>query len=260
MGGNTREAGRSTASRVLALFGAFSSVSPVLGLTELAKASGLPMATTHRLAGELVQWGALERRADGRYQIGLRLWHTGALAPVHRDLRSVALPFMGDLYEATHENVQIAVRDGSRVLCVDKISGRHSVENQARVGGWLPAHSTGVGKVIMAFSGPDMYTDVVAEGLTRYTPHTITLPAVLADTLVQVRENHIAFSLEEMTIGVASVSAPIFGASGELVAALALVVRATTNVRALTAAVRTAAFGVTRQLSQTNLPPSGNVN
>ncbi|HEY0804094.1 MAG TPA: helix-turn-helix domain-containing protein, partial [Pseudonocardiaceae bacterium] len=91
MGGNTREAGRSTASRVLALFSAFSSVCPVLALSELAKASGLPMATTHRLAGELVQWGALERRSDGRYQIGLRLWHTGTLAPAHRDLRSVAL-------------------------------------------------------------------------------------------------------------------------------------------------------------------------
>jgi DNA-binding IclR family transcriptional regulator len=260
MGGNTREAGRTTASRVLALFAAFSSLCPVLGLSELARASGLPMATAHRLAAELVTWGALERREDGRYQIGLRLWHTGALAPVHRDLRSIALPFMGDLYEATHENVQIAVRDGGRVLCVDKISGRHSVENVARVGGWLPAHSTAVGKVIMAFSDSDMFAEMVADGLTRFTPHTITLPGVLADTLNQVRENHIAFSLEEMTIGVASVSAPIFGATGELVAALGLVVRATTNVRALTAAVRTAAFGVTRQLSELGLPPSENMS
>jgi DNA-binding IclR family transcriptional regulator len=257
MGGNTREAGRTTASRVLALFAAFSSVDPVLGLSELAKASGLPVTTTHRLAGELVEWGALERRADGRYQIGLRLWHTGALAPAHRDLRSIALPFMGDLYEATHENVQIAVRDGSHVLCLDKISGRHSVDNVTRVAGWLPAHSTGVGKIILAFSGADLFADVLAAGLTRYTPHTITLPGVLAETLRQVRENHIAFSLEEMTIGAASVAAPIFGATGELVASLALVVRSTTNVRALTAAVRTAALGVTRQLARLNVPPGG---
>lgn len=259
MGGNAREAGRSTASRVLSLLAAFSSVCPVLGLTELARASGLPMATTHRLAAELVAWGALERRADGRYQIGLRLWHTGALAPVHQDLRSVALPFMGDLYEATQENVQIAARDGGRVLCVDKIAGPHSVTNAARVGGWLPAHSTGVGKIILAFTGQEMLDEVVAAGLTRYTPHTITLPDVLADTLRQVRENHIAFSLEEMTIGVASVAAPVFGADGALVAAMALVVRATTNVRALTAAVRTAALGVTRQLTRQALPPGENM-
>ncbi|HEX9337915.1 MAG TPA: IclR family transcriptional regulator [Pseudonocardiaceae bacterium] len=260
MGGNTREAGRSTASRVLSLFAAFSSVRPVLGLTELAMASGLPMATAHRLAGELVQWGALERREDGRYQIGLRLWHTGALAPVHRDLRSIALPFMGDLYEATHENVQIGVRDGSQVLCLEKITGRHSVANAARVGGPLPAHATGLGKVILAFADADMLADVIADGLTRYTPHTITLPAVLADTLRQVRENHIAYALEELTIGVSSVAAPIFDATGDMVAALALVARATTNIRALTAAVRTAALGVTRELSQLRLPPGENMS
>jgi DNA-binding IclR family transcriptional regulator len=259
MGGNTREAGRTTASRVLALFAAFSSVDPVLGLTELAKASGLPIATTHRLAAELVEWGALERRADGRYQVGLRLWHTGALAPAHRDLRSAAQPFMGDLYEATHENVQLAVRDGSRVLCLDKISGRLSVDNVTKVAGWLPAHSTGVGKIILAFSGADLLADVLAAGLTRYTPHTITLPGVLVDALRQVRESQIAFSLEEMTIGAASVAAPVFGPDGELVASLALVVRSTTNVRGLAAAVRTAALGVTRQLAQSGVPPGGKV-
>ena len=260
MGGNTREAGRSTASRVLSLFAAFSSVCPVLGLTELARASGLPMATAHRLAGELVAWGALERREDGRYQIGLRLWHTGALAPVHRDLRSVALPYMGDLYEATHENVEIGVRDGSRVLCVEKLSGRHSIENVTVVGGWLPAHATAIGKVILAFAGPDMVADVIANGLDRFTPHTITYPETLVHTLRQVRENHIAFSLEELAIGVAAVAAPVFGSDGDLVAALSVVVRATTNVRALTAAVRTAAFGVTRQLSSAGLPPGENMS
>lgn len=259
MGGNTREAGRSTTSRVLSLFAAFSSVCPVLGLTELARASGLPMATAHRLAGELVQWGALERREDGRYQIGLRLWHTGALAPVHRDLRAVALPFMGDLYEATHENVEIAVRDGIRVLCIEKLSGRHSVENVSQVGSWLPAHSTAAGKVILALTGQDMVSAVVAAGLARFTPHTITYPETLAQTLRQVRENHIAFSLEEMTIGVAAVAAPVFGPTGDLVAALSVVVRATANVRALTAAVRTAAHGVTRQLSSVAVPPGENM-
>jgi DNA-binding IclR family transcriptional regulator len=259
MGGNTREAGRSTTSRVLALLSAFSSGSPVLGLTELARASGLPVATTHRLAGELVEWGALERRPDGRYQIGLRLWHTGALAPIHRDLRSVARPFMGDLYEATHENVELGVRDGARVLCVDKITGRDSVVNKARVGGWLPAHSTGLGKVIMAFS-PGMFEEVVAAGLTGYTPHTITVPAVLADTLRQVRTSHIAYSLEEMTPGVSSVAAAIFGPDDALVAALSLIVRSTTNVRALTAAVRTAALGVSRLLSVATVPPGENMS
>jgi DNA-binding IclR family transcriptional regulator len=260
VGGNTREAGRSTASRVLALFSAFSSVCPVLALSELAKASGLPMATTHRLAGELVQWGALERRSDGRYQIGLRLWHTGTLAPAHRDLRSVALPFMGDLSEATHEFVHIWVREGSRALCLERIPGTHTEDYVAQVAGRVPAHATASGKVILAFADAGMFADVVRAGLTRYTPHTITLPSVLADTLEQVRETHVAYGLEELAIGVVAVAAPVFGAKGDLVAALSLVTRATTNIRALTAAVRTTALGVTRQLVQVDLPPGENMS
>ncbi|SDW62113.1 DNA-binding transcriptional regulator, IclR family [Amycolatopsis xylanica] len=258
MGGNTREAGRSTANRLLSLLAAFTPAAPVLTLSELARISGLPIATTHRLAGELIEWGALERLADGRFQIGLRLWHVGSLAPGHRDLRSVAMPFMEDLYEATHENVQLAIRDGKRVLYLEKISGRKSVDTMTQVAGRLPLHATGVGKVILAFSGAELFSQVVAEGLARCTPHTITLPGVLAETLEQVRQNQVAFSLEEMTMGASSVAAPIFGPEGTLVAALALVVRSSTNVRPLVAAVRTAALGVTRELSAP-LSPGGNL-
>lgn len=253
MGGNTREAGRSTANRLLSLLAAFSTGAPVLTLSELARISGLPIATTHRLSGELTEWGALERIADGRYQIGLRLRHVGALAPGQRDLRAVATPYMEDLYRATHEHVQLAVRDGKGVLYLEKVSGRKSVDAMTQVAGRLPLHATGVGKVILAFSGPDLFAQVAADGLIRCTPHTITVPKVLAETLEQIRRNQVAFSIDEMTMGASSVAAPIFGPAGSLVAALALVVRSSTNLRPLVAAVRTAALGITRELSA---PPS----
>ena len=79
----------------------------------------------HRLARELADWGALERLPDGRYQIGMRLWHTGVLAPGHRDLHSLALPSMEDLYEATHEvMLPISSSDG-----VEPLVGRAWSEN-----------------------------------------------------------------------------------------------------------------------------------
>lgn len=233
----------------MSLLAAFSSAQPALTLSELAEAADLPIATAHRLANALAEWGALERRADGRFHIGMRLWYVGALAPGHRDLRSVAMPFMEDLYEATHENVQLAVRDGKQALALDKISGSQSVTTLTQVAGHLPLHATGVGKIILAFSEPQLLAEVAADGLARCTPHTITLPGVLASTVAQVKASQIAYSLEEMTVGASSVAAPIFGADGELIASLALVVRSSTNVRALAAAVRTAALGVTRQLS-----------
>lgn len=73
----------------------------------MARRSGLPLTTTHRLLAELTAWQALERRPDGCYVIGRRLWRLGLLAPVQHELRHVALPYLQDLYDATHENVNL---------------------------------------------------------------------------------------------------------------------------------------------------------
>ena len=92
MAGGSNEPGRTATSRVLAVLGAFDSTQSVLGVTAIARRSGLAVSTAHRLVAELEDWGALTRRGDGRYEIGPRLWEIGLLAPVNRELRQVALP------------------------------------------------------------------------------------------------------------------------------------------------------------------------
>ncbi len=249
MGGNARELGRTSSSRVLALLGAFSDGAQTMSLTELAHASDLPVPTAHRLLGELCDWGAVERMPDRRYQVGLRLWQIGSLAPQHRNLRAIALPFMEDLYEVTHENVQLAVRDGKSALYLDHISGRRSVGTITEVAGRLPLHATGVGKVILAFSEPELLESVLRDGLRRCTRYTITSPERLNEAVNHVRQTHLGFSVEEMTLGASSAAAPIFGADRALSASLAIVVHSSTDLRRLAPAVRAAALGVTRRLS-----------
>src|SRR3954466_12979681 len=104
------EPGRSVTSKVLGLLAAFTPAAP-LTLSELARRSGVSLPTAHRRVAELLEWGALERGADGRYRIGLRLWEVASLAPRGLGLREQAMPFLEDLYEVTHENVQLAVRE-----------------------------------------------------------------------------------------------------------------------------------------------------
>ena len=52
----------------------------------------MPLSTTHRIVGELAAWGALERSADGRWIVGLRLWEVGSVCPRGQILKEVALP------------------------------------------------------------------------------------------------------------------------------------------------------------------------
>jgi hypothetical protein len=66
--------------------------------------------------------------------IGRRLWDLGLLAPVQTGLRDVAAPFLQDLYGATMATVHLAVRDGTQVLYLDRLSGHASVPVVSRVG------------------------------------------------------------------------------------------------------------------------------
>lgn len=244
------EPGRSTVNRVAAVLDAFTSEHPAPNLSQIARLSGLPVATTHRLLAELVDAGMLQRRSDARYQIGLKLWQAGTLAPAYRDLRTVALPFMEDLYAATGQNVQLAVRAGTRALFLEKLSGSGSVSSLTQLAGKLPLHATGVGKVILAFSEPALLEQIIEEGLSRYTPRTVTDARVLRKNIRQVRTMRLGYVREEMTTGTASVAAPIFNAAGHLEGAISLVVPISTSLPHLAGAIRTAANGITRQLTR----------
>jgi DNA-binding IclR family transcriptional regulator len=236
------------AERLLALLAAFDADHRELTLAALARRAGLPPATAHRLVGQLTSWGALEQSETGGYRIGLRLWEVACLAPRSSGLRRAALPFMEDLYETTHENVQLAVRDGLDTLYIELISGRSAVLVRTTVGSRWPLHATGVGLVLLAHAPAAVQEQVCAAPLARFTRHTIADPARLRATLAEVRRADAAVSDRQITDDAVSVAAPIRDASGCVVAALSLVVPATANAAPLIPAVRMAARGSSRAL------------
>jgi DNA-binding IclR family transcriptional regulator len=250
-GGSTQWQGRSVISKVVSLLDAFGPGSPELSLGQLADRTGLPVSTTYRLVCELVDWGGLERAEGAGYRIGMRMWELGSLAPRGWTLREVALPFMQDLYEATHENVHLAVREGLAALYVDTISGHESVRVTSRRGGQLPLHATGAGKVLLAHAPPEVVEAVLEAGLPRYTPYTVAAPGHLRRALSEIRRSGIAYAREEMTLGSLSVASRVVAPDGTVVAALAVVLRAGHgDLRRLAPAVRTAAISTSRALHE----------
>jgi DNA-binding IclR family transcriptional regulator len=248
MAGNTSQPGATVVSRALALLGAFDDTHRRLTLTELARRAGLPVPTAHRLVGELVRHGALVRTPSGEYVVGRRLWSLGVLAPVQTGLLEAASPFLHDLYAATLATVHLAVRDGTEVLYLDRLSGRRSVPVVSTVGSRLPLYPTGVGKVLLAYA-PDEVQSTVLSSLKRITPHTITQPARLRAQLDRVRSDGYATTVEEMTLGACSVAVPIRRTDAEVVAALGIVVPNLRRDRPrLVAALQVAAHGIGRSI------------
>ncbi|MEO3930883.1 IclR family transcriptional regulator [Micromonosporaceae bacterium B7E4] len=241
--------------RALRLLEAFTPDRRELTLTELAGRAGLPLTTTHRLVNDLAGWGALERGADGRYRIGLRLWEIASLAPRGLGLREAALPFLEDLFQVTQENVQLAVREGLEVVYVERIAGHSAVPVLTRVGGRFAMPPTGVGLVLLAHAPADVQEAVLDAPLQRFTERTITSARELRRVLAEVRRTGIAISDRQVTMDALSIGAPVYGPTGDVVAAVSVVVRAPRPQRAgLIPVVRAAARGISRALRAPALP------
>lgn len=234
--------------RAFTLLGAFRPGDRELSLAELCRRTGMAKPTAHRLLAELASLGAVERTAGG-IRLGLRLFELGQLVPRQRDLLEVAAPFLADLLEATRQTVHLGMLDGTDVVYVQKLVGHRGPDIPSRLGGRMPAHCTGVGKALLAFSPPERTDAVIATGLRRRTPRTVVAPGLLRAELAAIRRRGIAEEHEESAAGIACVAAPVLGEDGHAVAAVSItgwVGRL--NTARLATAVRTAALGVARAL------------
>ena len=155
---------------------------------------------------------------------------------------------MEDLREATHQRIHLAVLDGVDVVYVN-ILGGSAMGLTSRVGGRLPAHSTGVGKVMLAYSSRAVVRARIEAGLPQLTTRTIATPEALIAELRKIRSVGMALDIEESHLGVSCVAAPVFGADRRICAGLSVTARTPSlEPGTLGPAVRTAAFVLSRSL------------
>jgi IclR family transcriptional regulator, acetate operon repressor len=240
-------AGLSMLGRSITLLLAFRS-GETMTLAQLCSASGIPKGTAHRLVGELMQWGLLERSGP-RLRLGIRLFELGQLV-AQRNIVDVAAPYLSDLYQATASTVHLAVIDGVDGVYLQKFTRPDGPPVASRIGGRMPLHCTGVGKALLAFSPRSVTEAVIDAGLIRLTSRTIVAPGILRQDLNRTRARGFAVEREESSVGVACVAVPILSTSGHAVAAISITGRPQRfSSTAMTTATRNAALGVSRALS-----------
>lgn len=239
----------SVLARAVSLLDAFAPDDTGLTVSELGRRTGLAKSTVHRMAQELCRLDLLEQTPDG-LRLGLRLFELGQLVPRQRSVREAALLVMEDLREATRATVHLAVLEGIEVVYVEILRAKGAPSLPSRIGGRMPAHATGVGKVLLAFSPPEVAAARIEAGLPHCSPHTIVAPGALHRELAGVRDSGIAFDREESGVGIVCAAAPVLGQDGRVVAALSVSGRSShTDVERLGPAVRTAGLALTRQLA-----------
>jgi DNA-binding IclR family transcriptional regulator len=214
--------GRETVlGKALLILSAFTVEETSLSFADLQQRTGLAKATLHRMLGDLVGAGLLDR-VDGGYRLSRFVFELGMRASVERGLLEVAIPFLEDLYERTHETVHLGVREGTEVVYVAKMGGHQQAESPSRLGGRMPLHATAIGKALLAHAPADVQESALRGRLERFAPRTITAPGVLRRQLDTVLEKGVAFEYEESAVGIVCVSAPILDGDDSVVAAVSV--------------------------------------
>ncbi len=177
-------------------------------LAELCAATGLPRATAHRLAVGLEVHGLLTRDAGGRWCQGPRLAVLAAGAPDPLVLASARV--LPGLRDRTGESVQLYRADGLFRVCVAVAEPTSGLRDTVPLGARLPMTAGSGAQVLIAWADAAYQRAVLAQA------------GFSEGSLVQVRRRGWAESVAEREAGVASVSAPVRSAAGEVIAAVSV--------------------------------------
>ncbi|WP_330254603.1 IclR family transcriptional regulator [Nocardia sp. NBC_00565] len=207
--------------RMTLILDAFDGSTPTLTLLGLAERTGLPRSTVHRILDQMIRLRWLAH-APGGYRLGMRPLELGGLAADHNEIRDVVSPLLHDLCQRTGMVGHLGVLDGREVLYLDKAGGRFTASIPTRLGGRMPAHSTALGKALLASLEPSIIETSFRDRLPQLTPRTICDRAELHRELTRIRHRQgVAVDNEESVTGIACVAVPIRG-RGAAVGALSL--------------------------------------
>jgi DNA-binding IclR family transcriptional regulator len=174
-------------------------------LAELTSRTGLSRATAHRLAVALEVHRLLARDRDGRWRVGPRVQELAG-GPAEDVLLTRSAPVLQRLRDSTGESAQLYRRQGDRRLCVAASERGSGLRDTVPVGSLLPMTAGSAAQVLLAWS------DEPEPPGSAFGPRT----------LAEVRRRGWAHSVAEREQGVASVSAPVRGRDGRVVAAVSV--------------------------------------
>ena len=210
--------------RAVAILRCFDARRPTLGITDIARATGLSTTTTHRLLVAMQSNRLVRQTSDRRYGLGpllVQLARSGALPTT---LRDAALPVMRALRDEVDETVGLheLLPSGERVV-VDQVESHHELRRTYTDIG-VPIHLPhgAPGKAILSMLPREQQEYWLSRPIESVTPRTVTDPEALRAELAEARRRGWAESNSERTSGIRAVAAPILDHTGSAVGALGL--------------------------------------
>jgi len=194
-----------------------------IGVSELAAQLGTTKGSVFRHLKTLVERGYLSQNPQtSKYRLGIQAYVLGQIAASGIDLLSASADAIRDLRDELGLSVVLSVLQGRRLVVVETQLGKSTLEIGVRTGTELQLHCNAQGKVALAFA-KQLSVDQLPGQLPAITPYTVVDPVQLAHQVSEVRAQGWAAAIEEETLGISALAAPILGINAEFIGTVALV-------------------------------------
>lgn len=213
-----------TTSKALSLLEFFSRATPLIGLSDMARLSGMNKATVHRLLTELAQHGFVEQTGSGReYRLGPAVLRLAALREHTVPMRDMAQRVLDDLAQITGETAHMSVLSGSTLSSIAyTYSTAHGTMVMMEDAEVLDLHATSSGLAVLAYAPPSFVDAALTPPLRARTPQTITDTDRIRALLPEVRQRGYASSVGGFEEDVHSYAVPVFDAQMGAIGAVAV--------------------------------------
>jgi len=194
------------------------------GVSRLAQEVGVPASTAHRLLKVMIPAGFVTFEEETKqYSLGLRVFELSHQVSLVRNMSELALPAMRQLTDVSGEQTLMSVRRDLELIYLEKVEGRHQLQNNAPVGGHGYLHCSSMGKALLAWL-PDREMAAVVRRLKldRRTLNTITNRRKLLDDLLASRDRGFTINEQENELGVRSVGVPVLDPRGRPICAICI--------------------------------------
>lgn len=209
--------------KALKLLELFDRENPERGISEIVRESGMLKSSVYNIVSTFSQCGYLQKnKRTGKYHLGLKILELGNVLQNSDESPRILKPRMDEVVERCNETVYFAIPSGTEAIYLNASHPKGFAFTRSVIGVRVKMHCTGVGKVMLAFLGDDLYSRVVAEEMRPFTQNTITNPSQLADELAAIRSRGYAIDNMEHEYGIRCVAAPVRNSADDVIGALSI--------------------------------------
>lgn len=194
-----------------------------LSVQEVAEGIGADRATAYRMLMTLVHAGYVARDVSQKhYRLSFKVLSLARYLVSDDERSMLILNCLREISEKTGETVHYSALDNDCAVLVFRVKGEQRVSVDFQIGDRSPLPCTSIGKVLLAYADARFSDEIIARGLPKVAPKTITDPDVFRSELAKVRSEQCAFDDMEFSDDMRCLAIPVFEKGGHVPGGVAI--------------------------------------